>query len=71
MSVPEFIRRVPRPKNTVVVDSGYDGPMRYAVRARAGVKYSRDGKSLPVNGKVLGHIYNKVFVPSGKITPKA
>ena len=71
MSVPEFIRRVPRPKNTVVVDSGYDGPMRYAVRARAGVKYSRDGKSLPVNGKVLGHIYNKVFVPSGKITPTA
>ena len=35
MSVPEEVRRVPRPRNTVVLDTGSKGPTRYAVRARA------------------------------------
>ncbi len=71
MSVPESIRRVPRPRNTVVIDSGHDGALRYAVRARAGVKYNSDGKSLPVNGKVIGHIYNNTFVSCEEITSTA
>lgn len=32
MAVPEYIRQVQRPKNTVVDDNGRDGPKRYAVR---------------------------------------
>ena len=39
MMVPESIRSVHRPTNTVVVDSGHNGALRYAVRERAGVKY--------------------------------
>lgn len=35
MSVPELIRKVDRPKNTVVVDTGNEGVFRYAVRERA------------------------------------
>ena len=43
MMVPESIRSVPRPTNTVVVDSGHNGALRYAVRERAGVNL-RDRK---------------------------
>ena len=38
MAIPEYIRKVPRPVNTVVVDNGKDGPNRYAVRERAGTQ---------------------------------
>lgn len=62
MGVPESIRRVPGPKNTVVTDSGRDGPFRYAVRERKGSVYS-EGKSRPVNGKVIGHITGGIYVP--------
>lgn len=68
MSVPENIRRVPRPKNTVVIDSGHTGPLRYAVRQRAGVKYGPQGQSRPINGSVIGHICEGRFVPIGEIT---
>ena len=37
MSVPEEIRKVKRPVNTVVVDSGSKGLKRYAVRKRKGL----------------------------------
>lgn len=40
MAIPEEIRRVARPKNTVVVLSGTKGANLYAVRERAGFKYS-------------------------------
>lgn len=40
MAIPEYIRKVPRPVNTVVVDNGKDGPNRYAVWERAGTKNS-------------------------------
>ena len=63
MSVPESIRAVPRPKNTVVVDSGHEGVLRYAVRERAGVKYGPGGRSRPVNGRVIGHIIDGEYVP--------
>ena len=66
MAVPESIRSVPRPTNTVVVDSGHNGALRYAVRERAGVKYGPGGKSRPISGKVIGHICNGVFVPGFK-----
>ena len=38
MAVPKYIREVPRPVNTVVIDNGKDGPTRYAVRERKGVQ---------------------------------
>ena len=34
MGVPQEIRAVPRPKNTVVIDTGGKGPLRYCVRER-------------------------------------
>lgn len=63
MAIPEYIRRVPRPINTVVVDNGKDGPNRYAVRERAGTKYIRNGNPQPKNGKVIGHIFNGAYIP--------
>ena len=39
MAVPQDIRAVPRPVNTIVDDSGRDGPKRFAVRQRASSKY--------------------------------
>ena len=71
MAVPESIRSVPRPTNTVVVDSGHNGALRYAVRERAGVKYGPGGKSRPISGKVIGHICNGVFVPIDQVSPTA
>lgn len=71
MPVPESIRAVPRPRNTVVVDSGHEGARRYAVRERSGVKYGPGGRSRPINGRVIGHICNDVFVPVGTIAPTA
>lgn len=63
MAIPEHIRKVPRPVNTVVVDNGKDGPNRYAVRERCGTKYIRDGNPQPKNGKVIGHIFDGAYVP--------
>lgn len=63
MSVPAEIRAVPRPVNTIVDDSGHDGPKRYAVRQRASTKYVAGGNPQPRNGKVIGHIIDFKFVP--------
>lgn len=63
MPVPEEIRKVERPTNTVVVDKGSNTIYRYAVRERAGVKYVRGGNPQPSNGKVIGHIIDGAFVP--------
>ncbi len=63
MAVPESIRKVPRPVNTVVEDNGKDGPNRYSVRERAGIKYIRGGNPQPKNGKVIGHIFNGTYIP--------
>lgn len=63
MAVPESIRKIPRPVNTVVVDNGKEGPNRYAVRERAGIKYIRGGNPQPKNGKVIGHIFDGAYVP--------
>ena len=66
MGVPESVRKVPRPVNTVVGDSGKDGPNRYPVRERDGVIYVPGGNPQPKNGKVIGHIVDGVYVPLKK-----
>ena len=63
MPIPEEIRKVIRPVNTVIIDNGSDSPKRYAVRQRAGVKYVPGKNPQPHNGKVIGHIINNEFVP--------
>ena len=63
MGVPAEIRAVPRPTNTVVMDTGSKGPMRYAVRERAGEKYIQGGNPQPSNGKIIGYIINGRYYP--------
>jgi hypothetical protein len=63
MAVPESIRLVERPVNTIVDDNGREGPFRYAVRERAGTKYVAGGNPQPRNGRVIGHIIGFKFVP--------
>ncbi len=63
MAVPAEIRAVPRPVNTIVDDSGRDGPKRYAVRQRSSTRYVPGGNPQPRNGKVVGHIIDYKFVP--------
>lgn len=71
MAVPADIRAVPRPVNTIVDDNGREGPKRYAVRERASSKYVPGGNPQPRNGKVIGHIIDHRFVPSGSTASKA
>ena len=63
MPVPEEIRKVKRPTNTIVEDNGGDGPNRFAVRERACVKYVAGGNPQPRNGKVIGHIVDGRYIP--------
>ena len=71
MAVPEEIRMVERPVNTIVEDRGKDGPFRYAVRERNGVRYVKGGNPMPRNGHVIGHIIDGRFVPvKEKTAPK-
>ena len=71
MAVPEDIRSVPRPVNTIVDDSGRDGPKRYAVRQRSSSKYIQGGNPQPHNGKVIGHIIDHLYVPLKPTTAPA
>jgi len=66
MSVPEGIRAVERPVNTIVEDSGREGAKRYSVRERSAIKYVRGGNPQPRNGKVVGHIVEGRFVPTAE-----
>jgi len=68
MAVPESIRKVERPVNTIVDDNGRDGPLRYAVRERASTKYVPGGNPQPSNGRVIGHIIDDKFVPKAEET---
>lgn len=61
MSIPEEIRAVPRPKNTVVFAYGKNKD-RYGVKERIGCQ-RKNGKNYPVNGKVVGHIVDGKYVP--------
>ena len=71
MAVPAEIRAVPRPKNTIVDDSGREGPKRYAVRERSYTKYVAGGNPQPHNGKVIGHIIDMKYVPISDVPSKA
>ena len=68
MHVPEAIRRVKRPTNTVVVDSGKNTPLRYAVKERSKTVYVAGGNPQPRNGKTIGHIIDMKYVP---VNPKS
>lgn len=74
MPVPESVRKVQRPVNTIVEDSGRDSPYRYSVRERAGEKYVQGGNPRPSNGRVIGHIIDGVYVPKnakpGRVLPE-
>ncbi|MBE6519145.1 MAG: hypothetical protein E7Z70_06400 [Thermoplasmata archaeon] len=59
--IPENIRKVKRPKNTVVTPPSKDG--RYPVRIK---EIDSDGKQK--NGATIGYIYGEMFIPSGEIT---
>ena len=63
MGVPIEIRQVKRPVNTIVQDTGKEGPKRYPVRERKGSHYVSGGNPQPVNGKVVGYIINYEFIP--------
>ncbi len=63
MAVPDHIRQVPRPVNTIVEDNGREGPNRYAVRERINTRYIPGGNPQPRNGKVIGHIRDGRFIP--------
>lgn len=69
MAVPEEIRLVKRPENTVICDSGKNNRMRYSVRERLYVKYVPGKNPQPVNGKVIGHIIDGKYVPLTKKLP--
>ena len=58
MGIPEEIRKVPRPKGTVVVKSGSG----YRVRKRNGSRYV-DGKHIPIDGGYIGSIIDMRYVP--------
>lgn len=64
MAVPEHIRKVERPVNTVVVDTHREGMNRYAVRERNGYKKIASSKySQPINGRTIGHIRDGAYYP--------
>ena len=62
MPVPEEIRAVERPKNTIVeMKVNSRGDVRYIVRERNGSVYS-DGRSRPKNGAIVGFIIDGEYV---------
>lgn len=63
MGVPESIRSIERPTNTVVTDTGGNGMYRYAVRKRESTRYVPGGNPQPQNGSVIGHIIDNKYVP--------
>lgn len=58
MAIPENIRNIARPKNTIVKLIGD----KYAVIERVGCT-RKNGKNIPVNGSVIGHIIDNKYVP--------
>jgi hypothetical protein len=60
MAVPEEIRKVERPRNTIVVKRG-NGPRMYAVVERVGCRRVGN-RNVPVNGRTVGYIMQGMFV---------
>lgn len=65
MPVPADIRAVPRPVNTVVRAYGKNSD-KYAVYQRVGC-HRVNGKNVPVEGGVVGHIIDHQYVPLPEI----
>ena len=63
MVVPENIRNVPRPRNTVICPNRKPGPYQWAVRCRSGTRYIPGKGTQPINGPVVGHIIGGKFYP--------
>lgn len=61
--VPENIRKIERPKNTVLLPTKHENI--YMVLQRIGCTYDK-GRRLPKNGKVIGHIIDGKYVPKAK-----
>lgn len=61
--IPESIRRIDRPKNTIVQATRHDNV--FLVVQRVGCRYV-DGRRLPVNGSVIGHIIDGKYVEKEK-----
>jgi len=61
MAIPEEVRTVERPRNTIVVKRG-NGPLKYAVAERVGCKQVGES-NVPVNGCTVGHIIQGSYVP--------
>ena len=59
MGIPQEIRSVERPPNTVVLPPGRDGS--YPVRERIGCKREK-GQNRPVSGCIVGHIVNGTYI---------
>ena len=56
MSVPDYIRKDPRPVIAMVEDNDRDSPNRFAVRERVNTKYIPGGKLQTHNGRVIRHL---------------
>lgn len=63
MAVPNHIRQVPRPVNTIVDDNGREDPNHFAVREGISTKYVPGGNPQPRNGKAIGHIHDGRYIP--------
>ncbi len=61
MTIPQHIKNVLRPKNTVIIENKTIGNYKYAVRERTGYKKDAKGKMQPVYGKVIGYIVDNNF----------
>lgn len=67
MGVPEEIRKIPRPVNTVVIAYGKNKD-KYAVKSRIGCR-SVNGKKIPVEGPIIGHIIDGKYVALDRQPP--
>lgn len=67
MAVPEDIRKIERPKNTVIYSYGKNKD-KYIVKQRIGCKY-KNGRRIPVNGSTVGHIINGKYIPISENMP--
>ena len=63
MAVPESLRKIERPVNTIVEYSDRDTMYRYEVRERGKIVYENGSNPRPKNVKVVGHIIDGKFVP--------
>jgi len=71
MPIPETIRSIERPINTIVQDTGRNGSKRYIVRERKSIFYVKGCNPQPVNGKTIGYIFDGKFIPIGeKMAPQ-